>query len=159
MDHAAQARFDALRRAHFPPARNYLSAHLTLFHHLPADQLPTIRHHVAAMATAAKVPECTVSGVRFLGNGVAFDIESQDLLDMRAQCAAQWADWLTPQDRQKFRPHITVQNKVPAETAKALFTILSQDFKPWLLSLTRLQLWHYDSGPWTHIGDYALGKS
>ena len=30
------ARFTALRTAHFPPERNYLEAHVTLFHALPA---------------------------------------------------------------------------------------------------------------------------
>ena len=34
---AAQARFDALRRAHFPPERNHLAAHVTLFHALPGE--------------------------------------------------------------------------------------------------------------------------
>ena len=46
---------DALRRAHFPPARNQLPAHLTLFHHLPPSiegelgaRLGTETRHVAA---------------------------------------------------------------------------------------------------------------
>ena len=30
---------DGLRRRHFPPERNHLAAHLTLFHALPVDQL------------------------------------------------------------------------------------------------------------------------
>ena len=29
------ARYTALRDAHFPPERNYLEAHVTLFHALP----------------------------------------------------------------------------------------------------------------------------
>ena len=36
-----QAAFDRLRTAHFPPERNQLAAHLTLFHHLPPSALPT----------------------------------------------------------------------------------------------------------------------
>ena len=31
----AAARFEAMRRAYFPPARNKTPAHLTLFHALP----------------------------------------------------------------------------------------------------------------------------
>src|ERR1700712_5017184 len=30
-----QARFDRLRIAHFPPERNLIPAHITMFHHLP----------------------------------------------------------------------------------------------------------------------------
>jgi hypothetical protein len=33
---------DRLRRAHFPPDRNQLPAHLTLFHHLPPSLLAEI---------------------------------------------------------------------------------------------------------------------
>ena len=31
--------FDAMRREHFPPERNQLDSHLTLFHHLPPSGL------------------------------------------------------------------------------------------------------------------------
>ena len=41
LDQASFTRLDALRQAHFPPERNWLSAHLTLFHHLPGDQRPS----------------------------------------------------------------------------------------------------------------------
>ena len=37
LDEQAQEWFDRLRRNHFPPARNHLDAHLTLFHRLPDD--------------------------------------------------------------------------------------------------------------------------
>lgn len=38
LDEQAQARFDALRSRHFPPDRNVLDAHVTLFHALPGEQ-------------------------------------------------------------------------------------------------------------------------
>jgi hypothetical protein len=38
MDERSQERFDRLRELHFPPERNYLSAHLTLFHKLPGER-------------------------------------------------------------------------------------------------------------------------
>jgi hypothetical protein len=38
MDERSQERFDRLRERHFPPERNYLNAHLTLFHKLPGAQ-------------------------------------------------------------------------------------------------------------------------
>ena len=38
MDDSSQVHFDRLRELHFPPERNYLSAHLTLFHKLPGER-------------------------------------------------------------------------------------------------------------------------
>ena len=38
LDAPVQQRLDALRRAHFPPERNHLDAHVTLFHHLPGAE-------------------------------------------------------------------------------------------------------------------------
>ena len=38
LDARVQRRLDALRRAHFPPDRNHLDAHVTLFHHLPGAE-------------------------------------------------------------------------------------------------------------------------
>ncbi|MGK3899645.1 hypothetical protein ABI062_15425, partial [Enterococcus faecium] len=40
---------DGLRRAHFPPERNVLPAHLTLFHHLP----PSVEHELRALLAQA----------------------------------------------------------------------------------------------------------
>jgi hypothetical protein len=37
MDRESFSRFEGLRQAHFPPHRNFIPAHLTLFHHLPGD--------------------------------------------------------------------------------------------------------------------------
>ena len=42
LDDAAQTYFNALRRQHFPPAINYLGAHLTLFHHLPGAEVDAV---------------------------------------------------------------------------------------------------------------------
>ncbi len=37
-DPIAASLFQRLRDAHFPPARNIVPAHCTLFHHLPGDE-------------------------------------------------------------------------------------------------------------------------
>jgi hypothetical protein len=42
LDGEAFAFFDGLRRAHFPPERNVVPAHVTLFHALPGEQRPAI---------------------------------------------------------------------------------------------------------------------
>lgn len=43
LEQPAFERLDALRRAYFPPERNVIPAHLTLFHALPGDQEAAIR--------------------------------------------------------------------------------------------------------------------
>ncbi len=55
MEPAAQERFTALRTAHFPPSRNYLSAHITLFHALPGDELETVQA-ILAQEAAEQAP-------------------------------------------------------------------------------------------------------
>ncbi len=54
MGAADQRYFDALRRAHFPPERNYLSAHITLFHHLPPSLLEELAALFRAIAAAQR---------------------------------------------------------------------------------------------------------
>jgi hypothetical protein len=62
MDAVAQERFDQLRRSHFPPERNHLDAHLTLFHRLPDD--PAIS---AALQAAVDRPVITARVRRVRG--------------------------------------------------------------------------------------------
>jgi hypothetical protein len=50
LDDAAQERFDALWRVHFPADRNFLSAHVTAFHALPGDLLDEVAADVRASA-------------------------------------------------------------------------------------------------------------
>ena len=152
LDEATQARFDDLRRRHFPPERNHLVAHVTMFHALPGDRVDS----VLADLTAAAPPEplgLLVSGVRFLGRGVAFELEGADAVALRTSLAARWGAWLTPQDRQRWRPHVTVQNKVDAATAKALHADLAQAFAPEPAAGTGLALWRYRGGPWEPVAE------
>ncbi|HYD99382.1 MAG TPA: 2'-5' RNA ligase family protein [Alphaproteobacteria bacterium] len=156
LDAAAFARFDALRRAHFPPERNHIPAHLTLFHHLPGGELPAI---AAALAEAAgrRAPfPLAVTGLRPLGRGVAYAIESPPLLALRGALAARWAAWLTPQDRQPLRPHVTVQNKVAPAAAAALLAELAAEFAPWTATAEGLLLWRYRGGPWEAAGRFPF---
>ena len=42
LDEGTQAWLDALRRAQFPPERNLVPAHVTLFHALPGGELDAV---------------------------------------------------------------------------------------------------------------------
>lgn len=153
MDDPSQRFFNEKRRAHFPPDRNYLDAHITLFHKLPGDQLEQIRNDLnISLDDISPLPACA-SDIFFMGFGSAYEIECPALTDLHASLAQHWQNWLSPQDAQKFKPHITFQNKVPADTAKAIYADERQKFAPFDFEIIGLALYYYDGGPWEHIDD------
>lgn len=138
---------DGLRRAHFPPDRNVLPAHLTLFHHLPPSALEEVAARLKRLC-AGPPPPARLTEVMLLGRGVAFRVDSPALMAMRDDLADAFAGLLTPQDQARPRPHITVQNKVAPVEARALAVTLREDFRPRPLAITGLAAWHYRGGPW-----------
>ncbi len=142
----AQSVFQALRTRHFPAPRNLVPAHVSLFHALPgAGRAEIVR---ALHALQASPPAILVEPPRALGRGVAFPLASPALLALRARLAESWSAWLTRQDRERFRPHVTVQNKVTPELARETLERLQQGFVPWPTEGTALLLWRYLGGPW-----------
>ena len=150
LDPSSSATFDALRRAHFPPARNHLDAHVTMFHALSGAE-QDVRRDVRDAASTRRAFPVPVTGLRSLGGGVAFELASPTLLELRADLASRWAAGLTRQDRAGFRPHVTVQNKVRADEAAALLAELREGFTPWSAQAGGLALWRYLGGPWEHL--------
>lgn len=156
LDPDAQDRFDRLRREHFPAARNHLRAHVTLFHQLPGEELGAVDAELGRTAAGRAPAEVEVTGVRFLGRGVAYALRSPAVDDLRAGLAAAWQPWLTPQDRQRPALHVTVQNKVAPERARALHAQLSAAFAPGVVQARRLDLWRYLGGPWEHLTSHPF---
>ncbi|WP_316831713.1 hypothetical protein [Pedobacter aquatilis] len=54
------------------------------------------------------------------------------------------------QDRQGFRRHITIQNKVDVLTAKMLLEKLATTFQPFEVTVLGVDLWYYPSGSWKY---------
>ncbi|MCQ8241828.1 2'-5' RNA ligase family protein [Rhizosaccharibacter radicis] len=150
----------ALRNRLFPPERNVVPAHVSLFHHLPGEALGLVRHRLEAVEDARMV--VTVDPPRFTGRGVSFPLRAAALVGLRAALAESWSHWLTPQDRQKFQPHVTVQNKVSPEEARAAHARLSTGFVPWSTEGTALLLWRYlgieSGGRWEALNRYPLAE-
>ena len=132
-----------LRRAHFPAERNLLSAHLTLFHKLGVSQID--RLHSIEMPRAPLPLRFT--GLRLLGAGVAVDVEAPELQRFRDRLKSELGGTLAAQDAQRWRPHVTVQNKVTPAMAKALCTELSRAFAPRDGTATALRVCRYLGGP------------
>lgn len=159
IDDGAFCRLDELRRQYFPPKRNLVPAHLTLFHNLPGEHEDTIQGDLEMICSARAQFELDVSGLRFLGRGVAIDVHSRDLLEIRSALAKTWSGWLTPQDRQSFRPHVTISNKLPPETAKELYRQLQLEFEPVRATGAGLSLWRYLGGPWSLAQDFSFSTA
>ncbi len=150
----AQSRFEALRRLHFPPERNQIPAHLTLFHQLP--DTASVRETLQSVAARQPAFDLDVTGLRSLGRGVAYTLASPALQTLHRELAAAFADHLIPQDRQPFRPHIVIQNKTTPEAARTLFAELQRDFTPATVQASGLDLWLYLNGPWQHLATHPF---
>jgi hypothetical protein len=156
MGKAEQAWANRLRTAHFPPERNYLDAHITLFHHLPPAHLGEIKSRLAAMAREHAPPPATLCDVMMLGRGVAYRVDCPALLAMRDALADGFTGLLTPQDQARPRLHITVQNKVEPAVAKALHAALLAEFHPRPFAITGLAAHYYRGGPWEAIQAWSF---
>jgi hypothetical protein len=156
MGKADQAWANALRARHFPPERNVLDAHITLFHHLPPASLPEIKSRLAALAAECRPPIAQLSEVMLLGRGVAFRLDSPELLSIRDELAHDFRGLLIPQDQARPRLHITVQNKVAPAVARALYAELCATFQPRSIAISGLAAHHYLGGPWAQIGRWSF---
>ena len=146
---------EGLRRKHFPPERNQVPAHLTLFHHLPPSLDAELRDRLGALVRAP-APPAHITGIMDLGGGTAFRVESEALEDVRAELAAAFRGMLTPQDQAPWRPHITIQNKVVRRDAIALQQELAVALFPRPLRIHGLTSWRYLDGPWEKLRSYAF---
>lgn len=151
--------FDRLRQTHFPPNRNFLRAHLTMFHRLPGEYQALIVERLYQRVEKMKPFTAEVSAVRHLGAGVAFVIASPELDGVRAALKSEFVSWLGPQDRQTWHPHITIQNKVTRAKADALHRELYVSFSPCHINIVGLDLWAYLNGPWQHAAFTPFGPT
>jgi hypothetical protein len=101
-------------------------------------------------------PRATIEGLMDLGGGVAFRIVSPDLDLMREDLAGNLHGLLGAQDRGGWRPHVTIQNKVPPKVARALMASLEGQFVPRPLGIRGLGLHRYADGPWEPLGTYSF---
>ncbi len=157
LEPATQRRFEEERRRLFPAGRTQVGAHLTLFHAVPGEHLESVLSVLDAECDNAPLP-VRVTGVRSLGRGAAYSLSSPDLDAVHSRLVEAWRPWLTPQDRQPFRPHITVQNKVGLETAKATVAALTAAFVPFATTCDGLRLWRYVGGPWEVEATFAFKR-
>jgi hypothetical protein len=144
MDEVSFARLDVLRTRYFPPDINSLSAHLTLFYALTDEQVSRL----PAAGTGLVDGSIPLQFVRpiLIGHGVAIEVAGGELSDLHVRLTEVLGHGLTRQDRQPFRPHVTIQNKVTREAAKVTFSGVAHGFSPWAGHGIGLDVWRYLGG-------------
>ena len=148
--------FTALRRAHFPPERNFLEAHVTLFHAFAPSLLDELRSFVPQIVREFAAPEGEITGLMDLGKGTAIRLHSPGLLAIRALIAEHFHGALTDQDLHEPRPHITIQNKVTKEEARALQAELAPQIEHRRFRFPALELHLYQGGPWEFVKGFPF---
>lgn len=158
LDPVAQRRFDDERATYFPAGRTAVGAHVTLFHAVPGRLEPAVQADLVDVCDRQAF-QVAVTEVMALGRGAGYRLQAPELDDVHARLRSRWHNELTAQDRQPFRPHVTVQNKADVDTARETVRRLRAAFRPFTVSATGLELWRYDGGPWTPLVSLGFGHA
>jgi hypothetical protein len=151
-----QAWAERLRRAHYPPDRNEVPAHVTLFRALPPSCEAELGDALATVARDHPPVPARMEGVRPLGTGTALAIASPAMLALRAELAERFFGLLTPQDRPDPRLHVTIQSTVSEKVAKALQAELAGTFGPREFRFAGVALHRYRGGPWEPVKRWSF---
>ena len=143
---------DGLRRMHFPPERNHLAAHVTLFHSFAPSLREELPRELARCAAEYAPPAAQIAALMDLGGGTALALRSPVMLAIRAELAERFFAMLTAQDRGGKKLHITVQNKVERKTAQALQAQLGPALSARSFRFTGLGLHRYLGPHWEPAG-------
>ena len=147
---------DDLRRAHYPPERNKLAAHVTLFHAFAPSLREELPRVLARLAGEYARPSAQIDSLMPLGTGTALAIRSPGMRAIREHIAELFHGALTAQDGHAPRLHITVQNKVSPKAAKALQRELSATLEPRTFAFTGLGLHLYCETHWESLGCWSF---
>jgi hypothetical protein len=147
---------DGLRRAHFPPERNKLAAHVTLFHAFAPSLREELRGVLSRIARDYPRPAARIEGLMNLGRGTALALTSPAMLAIRQEIADHFHGALTAQDQHKPRLHVTIQNKVTPEAARALQAELGPVLKPRDFRFTGLGLHLYLGPHWETLSTWPF---
>ena len=147
---------DGLRREHFPPERNKLAAHVTLFHSFAPSLREELLRMLGNVAATWAPPSARIDGLMDLGSGTALAVISPGMDAIRAAVADHFHGSLTRQDAHRLRLHITIQNKVTAAAAKALQRALSEHLRAREFRFRGLGLHIYRGTHWEGLAQWRF---
>jgi hypothetical protein len=155
----AQAYLENLRKQHFPPEVNYISARLSVFHALPRTMIEQVDSVLTTRTAQHRLIESQVTGVKSLGRGVAFVIPCGELeapagrtsggVERRSDAGGSEQVETSRHDpeqgdsrsRESFAGHVGVEVRTRHITVRGL------------------DLWHYNGGPWELARSYQFTGS
>lgn len=152
-------RLDGLRSRFFPPERNFIPAHISLFHHLPGSEEPAIDAALREAAGSTGPIDLRVRTVRKMDRGMLLVVDAPPLAQVHGRLARDFGPWLTPQDRQPFRSHVTIMNKADREVAARAYRDFQAVWGPFDGVGDRLLLWEYRGGPWEFVAEYPFTRA
>lgn len=154
IDEAAEKFFNAERKKYFPAYCNYVDAHITLFHKLPSDKIEID----ASLEKFAKIKsfELNIINIILQKNGIAYQIECEELLDLHKEMQEDLSIFLINNDRKKLWPHITIQSKVTEYKALKTHASLLATFEPINFTAIGLSCWYYVKGYWHKKAEYLF---
>src|SRR4051812_42185542 len=108
-----------LRCRFYPPERNQVPAHLTMFRAIVPSAELELRQILRTIETL-RAPRAWIAGVMDLGGAVALRVTSDELDAIRHDIAERLHGLLTAQDFAGWSAHVTIQNKVAPKDARSL---------------------------------------
>jgi hypothetical protein len=115
-----------------------------------------LKRYLPRIAGEYAAPEAMVTGLMDLGHGTAIELRSEGMLAIREHIAGHFHGALTSQDRHEPRLHVTIQNKVTKEQARALQRELSPVLEARAFRFQGLALHLYRGGPWEQLGSWRF---
>jgi len=106
----------------------------------------SVLRHIAALLLSSAVLSAQAADDKMLF--VEYRVVSADLDRIRRDMAEALHGLLSSQDSGGWRPHVTIQNKVPPKESRAVIDRLAADFRPCALAISGLGLHRYLGGPW-----------
>ncbi|WP_062784882.1 2'-5' RNA ligase family protein [Novosphingobium capsulatum] len=152
---------EGLRRANYPPERNHVPAHVTLFHALPPSAQGEVQRLAARVCAQTPPPAAQLAGLADLGTGMAVAVHSPALAAVHADLAEALQGLLGLADQGRPRFHVTVQNKVVRSEARALQAALAGRFEGQAFAFAGLDLHAIERLPqggatWQPVGQWTF---
>lgn len=159
-----QNELSELRTKYFPPERNYLPGHITLFHALPSENLDFLKRTLTFRCQEQVPFPVSFAKPRLTNNAaVLIPLKANKLQDLRRNLLLDYEEHLelTEQDaRRNYAPHLTVVNKVNRQEAQRVYDELSSiqnQQQPLQGQAVGLDFWYYKGGPWEYIDSVSFG--
>jgi hypothetical protein len=149
---------DALRRAHYPPERNRMGAHVTLFHGLPPSAEPAVTALLSELAREP-APHAVITGLMDLDPGTAFAVDSPAMAALHGDMAERLHGLIQQRDARPLRLHITIQAKVAPGEARALQARLAPGFAARRFRFHGLGLYGWTGEAWVRRRVFAFRGS